>query len=44
MRFAAAARGAVAQREAAAVPFGDLAAESQADARPSRLGGEEGHE
>ena len=26
------------------MPFGDLAAEDQADARPARLRGEEGHE
>jgi len=39
--FAAAPVGAVLQREGAAVGFGDLAAEDQADSLASRLGGEE---
>ena len=41
---AAAAVGAVFQRQRAAVRFGDLPAEHQADARSARLGREERHE
>ena len=41
---AAAGVGAVLERERAAVRFGDLAAEHQADARAAGLGGEERHE
>ena len=42
--FAAFAVAAILQREGAAVGFGDLAAEHQADSRAAGLGGEEGDE
>src|SRR3954468_16201789 len=41
---AAAAVGAVVQRQRAAVGFGDLTAQHEADAGSTRFGGEEGHE
>jgi hypothetical protein len=42
--FAAVAAGTVAKRQGVAVSFGDLAAESESDARAAGLGGEERNE
>src|SRR5579864_3165859 len=42
--FAAFSVGAIVQRNTAAMSLGDLPAKSQADAGPTGLGGEEGHE